>query len=68
MVYGKHPVPGRSRDDQNDKVLAEWTQPKEWPGPKDFPGRRIGPGTIALQAHDPNSTVFYKNIRIKVLK
>jgi len=52
----------------NDKVVAEWTQPKEWPGTKDFPGRRIGAGTIALQAHDPNSTVFYKNIRIKLLK
>ena len=32
------------------------------------PGRAIsGPGTIALQAHDPNSTVYYKNIRIKPL-
>jgi hypothetical protein len=26
-----------------------------------------GGGTIALQAHDPNSTVYYKNIRIKPL-
>ena len=26
-----------------------------------------GPGTIALQGHDPNSTVYYKNIRIKPL-
>jgi hypothetical protein len=25
-------------------------------------------GTIALQAHDANSTVYYKNIRIKPLK
>ncbi len=52
----------------NDKLVAEWTQPKDWPGTKDFPGRRIGAGTIALQAHDPNSTVYYKNIRIKLLK
>ncbi|HCO01785.1 MAG TPA: DUF1080 domain-containing protein, partial [Actinobacteria bacterium] len=26
-----------------------------------------GAGTIALQAHDPGSIVYYKNIRIKLL-
>ena len=51
----------------NDKVVAQWTQPPDWNGSKTFPGRRIGPGTIALQAHDPGSTVYYKNIRIKPL-
>ena len=51
----------------NDKLVAEWTQPAGWNGTKDFPGRRIGPGTIALQAHDPGSTIYYKNIRIKPL-
>jgi len=51
----------------NDKVVAQWTQPPGWAGTKDFPDRRIGAGTIALQAHDPNSTVYYKNIRIKPL-
>ena len=30
-------------------------------------GRVIDHGTIALQGHDPNSTVHYKNIRIKPL-
>src|SRR5438270_10212175 len=49
----------------NDKVVAQWTQPSDWKGTGDFPGRRIGAGTIALQAHDPGSTVYYKNIRIK---
>ena len=51
----------------NDRVVAQWTQPPGWNGTKTFPGRRIGPGTIALQAHDPGSTVYYKNIRIKPL-
>ena len=51
----------------NDKVVAQWTQPPGWNGTKTFPGRRIGPGTIALQAHDPGSTVYYKNIRLKLL-
>jgi hypothetical protein len=46
----------------NGKQLVKWTQAA------DGTGRRIaGAGTIALQAHDPNSTVYYKNIRIKPL-
>lgn len=52
----------------NDKQLVDWTQPADWTGGREGPGRAIsGPGTIALQAHDPNSTVYYKNIRIKPL-
>jgi hypothetical protein len=51
----------------NDKVVAQWRQPPGWQGTKDFPARRIGAGTIALQAHDAGSTVYYKNIRIKPL-
>lgn len=31
------------------------------------PGRKIGEGTFALQAHDPGSTVLYRNIRVKRL-
>jgi hypothetical protein len=46
----------------NDKQTVEWKQAA------DGTGRTIaGPGTIALQAHDPNSTVYYRNIRIKPL-
>jgi hypothetical protein len=51
----------------NDKPTVEWKQPADWAGTGDFAGRRIAPGTIGLQAHDPNSTVYYKNIRIKPL-
>ena len=52
----------------NDVQVVEWTQPVDWNGGVEGPGRRItGPGTIALQGHDPGSTVFYKNIRIKPL-
>ncbi|MGD0499018.1 MAG: DUF1080 domain-containing protein [Bryobacteraceae bacterium] len=52
----------------NGKQLVHWTQPAGWAGTSDFPGRRIAPGTIALQGHDAGSTVYYKNIRIKLLK
>ena len=31
------------------------------------PGRRVSEGTFALQAHDPGSTVMYRNIKVKRL-
>lgn len=52
----------------NGKEVVRWTQPANWAGTSDFAGRRIGAGTIALQGHDAGSTVYYKNIRIKLLK
>ena len=52
----------------DDKKVVDWAQPADWNGTKDFTGRRIAAGTIALQGHDPGSTVYYKNIRIKLLK
>jgi hypothetical protein len=52
----------------NGNQVVRWTQPADWDGGREGRGRRItGPGTIALQGHDPNSTVYYKNIRIKPL-
>ena len=45
------------------ETTVQWTQPDEWPRE----GRRIDEGAFALQAHDPNSEVHYKNIRVKVL-
>jgi hypothetical protein len=45
----------------------EWTQPADWTTNYDHRDRRIAPGTIAFQAHDPNSFTYYKNIRIKGL-
>lgn len=52
----------------NGRQVVRWTQTPDWDGGREGPGRRItGPGTIALQAHDPNSTVYYRNIRIKQL-
>jgi hypothetical protein len=52
----------------NGKQTVSWTQPADWKGTSDFPERRINPGTIALQGHDPGSTVSYKNIRFRALK
>lgn len=50
------------------KQTVTWTQPADWNGGREGPGRSItGPGTIAFQAHDPKSVVFYRNVRIKSL-
>lgn len=46
--------------------VVNWKQPADWKS-YDTPGRTIAPGTIAFQAHDPNSTTAYANIRIRAL-
>jgi hypothetical protein len=51
----------------NGKEVVKWTQPADWNGGREGAGRAIGHGTFALQGHDPNSTVYYKNIRVKPL-
>jgi hypothetical protein len=53
----------------NGQQTVSWTQPADWNGGREGPGRTITPagGTIALQAHDANSVVYYRNIRIKPL-
>jgi hypothetical protein len=53
----------------NGQQTVSWTQPADWNGGREGPGRAITPqgGTIALQAHDDNSVVYYRNIRIKPL-
>jgi len=50
----------------DDKVINDYTEdPNRQPG-KDFT-RKLDSGTIALQGHDPKSTVCYKNIKVKRL-
>jgi hypothetical protein len=51
----------------NGKQTVSWTQPADWTGGREGAGRAIAAGTIAFQAHDPNSTVYYRNVRIKPL-
>lgn len=54
----------------NGKVTTDWTQPDDWDPAtmlKNMPGRKLAEGTIAIQAHDPHSTVFYKDLYIKPL-
>jgi len=48
----------------NDKVAVDWDEPADRKAGTDFT-RILDKGTFALQAHDPKSTVRYKNIRVK---
>jgi hypothetical protein len=50
----------------NDKIVVDYTEPKGAQAGDDFT-RVLASGTFALQAHDPKSTVRYKNIRVKRL-
>ena len=49
----------------NDKIVVEYTEPENATRPKGMEQRLIDKGTFALQAHDPKSKVYYKNIRVK---
>ncbi|MBN1480165.1 DUF1080 domain-containing protein [candidate division KSB1 bacterium] len=51
----------------NGELMAEYTESDD-PGLIELMrGRRLDTGTFALQGHDPGSTVFYKNIKVKPL-
>ena len=50
----------------NDQVVTDYTEPDDKKAGDDFT-RKIDKGTFALQAHDPGSTVHFKNIRVKRL-
>jgi Domain of Unknown Function (DUF1080) len=61
-VEGKHVVLK-----VNGQVTVDWTQPEDFKPPQGMPGRYIQEGTIALQAHDPKSVSFYKDLYIRPL-
>ncbi|HCL92747.1 MAG TPA: DUF1080 domain-containing protein [Verrucomicrobiota bacterium] len=48
------------------RKLLEYNEPAGAQPGKDF-ARKLSRGTFALQGHDPNSVVRYKNIRVKRL-
>lgn len=50
----------------NDKTVVDYIEPDEV-GNKPGEGGKISSGTFALQAHDPKSKVFYKDIMVKPL-
>ena len=51
----------------NDKIVVDYTEPDDVKRDTGSEGRVISSGTFALQGHDPNSKVYFKNIVVKVL-
>ena len=51
----------------NGELMSDYTQPDK-PFRRDgLEGRVLSSGTFALQCHDPESTVYYKNIKVRPL-
>ena len=51
----------------NGKTLTDYTEPENKAAFSDEFERRLAEGTFALQAHDPDSLVYFKNIAVKRL-
>jgi hypothetical protein len=51
----------------NDTVVVDYTEPEHPLRDDDMKGRLLSHGTFALQGHDPNSKVYFKNIMVKPL-
>src|SRR4249920_1898722 len=50
----------------NDKTVVDYTEPNDFKPAPDQEGHFLSSGTFALQGHDPNSEVHFKNIMVKV--
>jgi Domain of Unknown Function (DUF1080) len=51
----------------NEKTVVDYTEPENVQRPKGQEGRVLSGGTFALQGHDPNSLVYFKNILVRPL-
>lgn len=51
----------------NDKTVVDYTEPDSVSQKVPVGGKRLSSGTFALQGHDPNSKVYFKNIMVKPL-
>lgn len=51
----------------NGETLVDYTEPANPERPENMARRLLSSGTFALQGHDPNSIVYYRNIRVRPL-
>jgi len=47
--------------------VVDYTEPENPPRPEGSEGQILSSGTFALQCHDPESTVFFKDIKVRRL-
>lgn len=52
----------------NGETTVDYTEPENAERGEGMEGRRLSSGTFALQCHDPDSRVAYRNIRVKVVE
>ncbi len=52
----------------NDRTVVDYTEPADVQRPEGDAGRVLSSGTFALQGHDPNSKVYFKNIFVRPLE
>ena len=50
----------------NGKVTADYTEPDDAERPNNMKDRLLSSGTIALQGHDPESVIYYKNVMVRL--
>ncbi len=51
----------------NGKTVVDYTEPDDLERKEGDEARRLSSGTVALQGHDPDSKVYYKDIMVKPL-
>ena len=51
----------------NGELICQYTEGADHWRANDKMGRRLSSGTIALQGHDPNSTVRFRDIKIRLM-
>jgi hypothetical protein len=47
----------------NGKKVIDYTEPEGVKGPRN----KLATGSFAIQAHDPKSVTYYRNLRVKPL-
>ena len=51
----------------NEKVVMEYDESEDKNRPANAGEKKFDRGTIALQAHDPESVIYYRSVKIKLL-
>ena len=51
----------------NGKQIIDFTEPTPAAPPANIKGRMLSSGTFAIQGHDPESKVVYRNIKVRAL-
>ena len=51
----------------NGKTINEYTEAEDTKRTGDLGDKKLSSGTVALQAHDPESVIYYRSVKVKLL-